>query len=787
MLNISKITSPIVSKGSMWKRCSSGYSKSISVLTEREPHSLQRYEITNSQVVTGKAFLHRKELKHANRIIVKLGSAVLTRGDECGIALGQLACIIEQIAELQNTGHRMMLVTSGAVAFGKQRLRHEFVLNQSVRQAIKTNRWKTGIENDKVPVKQDIDPRACAAAGQSGLMSLYEIMFAQYNISTAQILVSKQDFVGEHRFHLQSTLESLLSLSIIPIINTNDAIVPPPGPNQDLEGVISIKDNDSLAARLGVQMSADLLMLMSDVDGLYTTPPGTSQSKLINTYSIKSQTAVKYGKKSRVGLGGMDSKVQAALWAVQRGTSVVITNGCSAVGTTILDVIKGKPVGTFFTEVELNGDNGATQAQAARTASRKLQLLEPQERAGILQKLAALLESREEEILAANKLDIEEAMDKGELSLAMINRLTLTHEKLYSLANGARQVAALCDGLAGRIIKRTQLSEHLTAEQISVPIGVLLIIFESRPDCLPQISALSIATANGILLKGGKEAARSNHCLHGIVQEALSTHDCSDAVKLVDTREEVSDLLKLDKDIDLVIPRGSSEMVRGIQEISTIPVLGHSEGICHVYVDKDCNVDMACRIIRDAKCDYPAACNAMETLLIHKDLIHTSTFKEITDVLRAEGVKINSGPKLASQLLFTPNFTDSLNKEYSDLECCVEVVNNVEDAIQHIHKYGSSHTEAIVTNSDETAEYFLKNIDSACVFHNVSTRFADGHRMGLGAEVGISTTRIHARGPVGAEGLLTYKWIVKGEGHTAQDFSSCGTKTFTHVALPISS
>jgi len=230
-------------------------------------------------------------------------------------------------------------------------------------------------------------------------------------------------------------------------------------------------------------------------------------------------------------------------------------------------------------------------------------------------------------------------------------------------------------------------------------------------------------------------------------------------------------------------------MVRGIQEKAApagVPVLGHSEGVCHVFVDRDCSVDQACRVVRDAKCNYPAACNAMETLLIHKDLLHTSVFKQLNDILAAEGVKIHLGPKIASRLLFGPTSTVNLNHEYSAMECCIEIVDNVQDAVDHISQYGSSHTDSIVTNNQDNADYFLQNVDSACVFHNTSTRFADGQRMGLGAEVGVSTTRIHARGPVGSEGLLTYKWVVRGDGHTVHDFSEDGNLKFDHKDLPIS-
>ncbi|KAM5272295.1 delta-1-pyrroline-5-carboxylate synthase isoform 3-T3 [Ctenodactylus gundi] len=697
----------------------------------------------------GKSFAHRSELKHAKRIVVKLGSAVVTRGDECGLALGRLASIVEQVSVLQNQGREMMLVTSGAVAFGKQRLRHEILLSQSVRQAL-----------------------------HSGQNQLKEM-----------ILVTNLDFHDEQkRRNLNGTLHELLRMNIVPIVNTNDAVVPPAEPNSDLQGVnvISVKDNDSLAARLAVEMKTDLLIVLSDVEGLFDSPPGSDDAKLIDTFYPGDQQSVTFGTKSRVGMGGMEAKVKAALWALQGGTSVVIANGThpKVSGHVITDIVEGKKVGTFFSEVKPAGPTVEQQGEMARSGGRMLATLEPEQRAEIIYHLADLLTDQREEILLANKKDLEEA--EGRLAAPLLKRLSLSTSKLNSLAIGLRQIAASSQDSVGRVLRRTRIAKNLELEQVTVPIGVLLVIFESRPDCLPQVAALAIASGNGLLLKGGKEAAHSNRILHLLTQEALSIHGVKEAVQLVNTREEVEDLCRLDKMIDLIIPRGSSQLVRDIQKAAKgIPVMGHSEGICHMYVDSEASVDKVTRLVRDSKCEYPAACNALETLLIHRDLLRTPLFDQIIDMLRVEQVKIHAGPKFASYLTFSPSEVKSLRTEYGDLELCIEVVDSVQEAIDHIHKYGSSHTDVIVTENEKTAEFFLQHVDSACVFWNASTRFSDGYRFGLGAEVGISTSRIHARGPVGLEGLLTTKWLLRGQDHVVSDFAEHGSLKYLHENLPV--
>jgi len=411
-----------------------------------------------------------------------------------------------------------------------------------------------------------------------------------------------------------------------------------------------------------------------------------------------------------------------------------------------------------------------TAALEARAAGRALHRLPSARRVALLHRVADSLDARRDELRAANALDVAAATERvsaGTLTAALAARLPLTDAKLDALVAGVHAIARQPEPL-GRRLRETELGDGLQLEQITAPIGVLLVIFESRPDALPQIAALALRSGNGLLLKGGREAAHSNQALHRVLTEALAPDVPAGAVGLIEGRAAVAELLALDDVIDLVIPRGSGAMVRHIQENTRIPVLGHAEGVCHVFVHAAADPAMAAAIAVDAKTDYPAACNAMETLLIDRAAADGAGRRAVQALLAA-GVALRGDAESAA--LFGIPDGANFRTEYGDLAASVAVVDGVQGALDHAHRFGSGHTEAIVTEDADAAGAFLDQMDSACVFHNASTRFADGFRFGLGAEVGISTGRIHARGPVGVEGLLTTRWRLRGSGHTVSAVS----------------
>lgn len=421
-------------------------------------------------------------------------------------------------------------------------------------------------------------------------------------------------------------------------------------------------------------------------------------------------------------------------------------------------------------------------AVAVRTAQRRLGSATGAARDRVLRRLAGLLRDERESLLAANRRDLE-AAEAGRLAAPLLARLELTPAKLETLVAGVETLAAEADPV-GRLLRHTELDDGLELRQVTSPIGVLLIIFESRPGAAIQIGSLAIRSGNGVLLKGGSEASNSNRALIDCMRRALAAENLpSAAISGVEGRAAAQALLEHDELIDLVIPRGSGELVRAIQASTRIPVLGHAEGICHLYLDAAADPVMATRLAVDGKCDYPAACNAIETLLVHRRFLPhlpqvAAALVEAGVELRADSAALDRCPGAV------PAGEADGATEYGDLILAVLTVDDLEQAVDRIHRHGSGHTDAIVSEDAEARRRFLDEVDSASVFANASPRFADGFRYGLGAEVGISTGRIHARGPVGVDGLLTTRWLLEGSGQGAADYGP-GKRSFSHRRLPI--
>ncbi|MBD1911192.1 MULTISPECIES: glutamate-5-semialdehyde dehydrogenase [unclassified Leptolyngbya] len=426
------------------------------------------------------------------------------------------------------------------------------------------------------------------------------------------------------------------------------------------------------------------------------------------------------------------------------------------------------------------------QAKATREAARHLAVLPEAERNQAVEAIAQSLEAHAAEIIAANEEDRRIAEAEG-LAKALYGRLKLDAEKLSGAIAGVRDVAKLPDPL-GRVQIHRELDNGLLMKRITCPLGVLGVIFESRPDALVQIATLAVKSGNGVILKGGREAIRSCEALTQAIHAGLTSIGIDPAVvRLLTTREETMSLLNLDQYVDLIIPRGSNVFVRFVQQNTKIPVLGHADGICHLYIDRAADMEMAIALTIDAKTSYPSACNTIETLLVHRD-IAPQLLPKLADALQTRAVELR-GDAETQHLLATHGITiqqvtdEDWKTEYSDLILAIKQVESVDEAIAHINTYGSRHTDGIVTQDEQVALTFMNQVDAAGVFHNCSTRFADGFRYGFGAEVGISTQKMPPRGPVGMEGLVTYKYWLTGEGHVSTTYSGPDARPFTHRDL----
>lgn len=392
----------------------------------------------------------------------------------------------------------------------------------------------------------------------------------------------------------------------------------------------------------------------------------------------------------------------------------------------------------------------------------------------------ALSENRDY-IFSENAKDIERA--RGNVSDSALHRLLFDEDKLRSVLNGIDEIITLPDPL-GRTKEKRELDEGFILEKRTFPIGVIGMVFESRPDALVQIASLALKSGNGLILKGGKEANCSNIALSSVIRKATECFSFgSDWLLLLLSHSDVDEMLRADKYIDLLIPRGSNSFVRYVMDNTRIPVMGHADGICSVYIDESADLELALKVAVDSKIQYPAACNAAETFLVNEK-IAASFIPRFEKELKKNGVVIHADKSVERYLEdFIPATEDDFHREYLALECAIKSVKDVDEAISHINSHGSHHTDAIITEDNEAKERFFSLVDSADVFCNCSTRFADGFRFGLGAEVGISTSKLHARGPVGLDGLTTTKWLLNGNGETVKEYSGKNAKSFKHREL----
>lgn len=419
-------------------------------------------------------------------------------------------------------------------------------------------------------------------------------------------------------------------------------------------------------------------------------------------------------------------------------------------------------------------------ASRARNAFYAVSVSSDEKRNEALTAMARVLEEEKESVFEANRADLEEAA-ASDLAAPLLHRLAFGEEKLTQVIRGLHALCGLSDPI-GRTLLSTELTDGLKLYRVSCPIGVIGVIFESRPDALIQISSLCIKSGNAVLLKGGREALRTNQALCACVRKALEQVSLpADTAQLLETREDVAQMLKEDTLIDLIIPRGSNSFVRYIMDNSRIPVLGHSDGICHVYIDRDADLKTALKVALDSKTQNVSVCNAMETLIVHRD-IATRFLPDAAALFSDTGVEIRGDEETRTMISCLPASEEDWKTEYLDYIVSIRVVSSLDEAVCHINRYGSHHTDAIVTENAETASSFMNRVDSAGVYWNVSTRFADGFVYGLGAEVGIATGKLHARGPMGLEGLTTYKYKLIGSGQTMKEVKD-GTISYTHRPL----
>lgn len=671
----------------------------------------------------------RSLLTSCKRPVIKIGSAVLAGAAGPSIDRAKFARLCDDLAAIAS-GRRPVIVSSGAIALGVGRLQ---LAQRPKEMALK---------------------QAAAAAGQSRLMRLYDDELESRGLHCAQVLLTHADLANAERWlNARHALSELLAREVVPVINENDTVA---------VEEIQFGDNDALAAMVVDLVDADLLVILTDAGGVFTADPRSDPAakRLPVIERVTAQVEAMAGTASAIGTGGMVSKLRAARRASEAGVACAIIPGEPGV---LPRLLAGEDVGTLVLP-----QPGRTRAPQLAASERKLTALEltrrarqasrelpRKDRAALVREAAARIEARAADIEFANQADLKLAREAGHPA-AFLDRLELDRPRIAAMAKAMRQVAGLPDPV-GEIVESYRRPNGLRVERVRAPLGVVLMIYESRPNVTAEAASLCLRSGNAALLRGGSEALQTNSALADCFPE--------DAVQLVPPdRALLDELLQLEDGIDLCIPRGGPSLIRFISERARVPVVKHYQGVCHLYVGADADLSMAERIALNAKVERPGVCNALECLLVDAEVAREALAK-LGPSLRERGVELRCDERA---LPMTPGgipaAPEDFGREFLDLKLAVAVVDGLSGALEHIARYGSRHTEAIVTRSAELAERFLREVDASCVLWNASTRFNDGGELGLGAEIGISTSKLHAYGPMGLRELTCTRFVVRGQG-----------------------
>lgn len=676
------------------------------------------------------------------RIAVKIGSNVLTRLDGT-LDVTRMSALVDQIAALYKAGMEIIVVSSGAVASGKSEITPSRMLS-------------------------DVDQRQLfSAVGQAKLINRYFELFHDHGIAVGQVLTVKENFASENHYNIQKNcMTVMLENGVIPIVNENDTI--------SLTELM-FTDNDELSGRIATMMEVQALIILSNVDGLYNGDPAQPGTCILREIAPEDNLSgyIQTGKSS-LGRGGMQTKTGIAREVAAQGIHVYIANGKR--NDILTDLIMHRedtpcthfiPAQSFAkTETQRPVSQWEPTFAAVRAASIQLPAFSTDNINRLLRAIANAIESQADYILTENRRDLERMNPEN----PKYDRLKLTKARLKDMAEGVRRVAELPSPLE-RTLKETTLPNGLHISKVSVSFGVIGIIYEARPNVTLDVSALCLKSGNACLLKGGHEADYSNRALVKVIRKALETFgmDIHTVELLPPTREATSEMLHADKYVDLIIPRGSSALINFVRREATVPVIETGAGICHTYFDRYGNVDKGMAIIHNAKTRRVSVCNALDCLLIDADRL--LDLPRLCAPLANSQVILYADPTAFAALdghypdtLLRHATEESFGTEFLDYKMAVKTVSGIEEALVHIRHYSSKHSECIVTEDSNQAVRFQRDVDAACVYVNAPTSFTDGGQFGMGAEIGISTQKLHARGPMGLEEITTYKWLIDGNG-----------------------